>query len=60
MSFDYCLNNKESISKNQSLKFVYKNAKYDKISHFISNVDWVRLFENKQVQEMYDELMNKN
>ena len=57
MSFDYCLNNKERISKNQSLKFVYKNAKYDKISHFISNVNWVRLFENKQVQEMYDELI---
>lgn len=39
-------------------KFVYNKADLNKISHFMSIVDWVNLFENSTVQEMYDELIN--
>ena len=38
-------------------KFLYKKADYNKISQFIGNVDWVRVYENLTVQEMYDELI---
>ena len=54
--FDYCLKNKVS-HKINSYKYVYKKASFDKIPQFISNVDWVNLYKNKQVQEMYDELI---
>jgi hypothetical protein len=37
---------------------VYNKADINKISNFISTVDWVNLFENLTVQEMYDELIH--
>ena len=55
--FEFILKNKVSIASHNRYKFIFKKAKCDKISHFISNVDWVRLYENKSVQEMYDELI---
>jgi hypothetical protein len=38
-------------------KFLYNKANFNEISQLISNVDWVKLFENMTVQEMYDELI---
>ena len=55
--FDFILKNKVSISNRSNIKFLYSKAKYDEISGFISNVEWVKLFEKLTVQEMYDELI---
>jgi hypothetical protein len=55
--FDFILKNKVSNSNPSNLKFLYSKAKYDEISEFISNVEWVKLFEKLTVQEMYDELI---
>ena len=54
--FDCSLKNKVSLSK-QSYKFVYKKGNFNRISEFILNIDWVSLYENKQVQEIYDDLI---
>ena len=40
-----------------SYKFIYKKGNFDKISEFVSNFDWISLYENKQVQEVYDDLI---
>ena len=50
--YEYVLKNKVSKQHKNSLKLIFKKAEYKKISHFIANVDWVRLFENRSVQEM--------
>jgi hypothetical protein len=39
------------------LKFMHKKSDFESISNFISNIDWLQRFENKNVQEMYDELI---
>ena len=39
------------------MKLSDKKADYEKISHFISNVDWFMLNENISVQDMCDELI---
>jgi hypothetical protein len=56
--FDFVLKNKVSSSAECSFKFAYSKADFNKISQFISNVDWVNLFEKMSVQEMYDELIH--
>jgi len=54
----FVLKNKVSSSSHICKKFVYNKADINKISNFISTVDWVNLFENLTVQEMYDELIH--
>ena len=56
--FKFVLKNKVSRSSHICKKFVYNKADINKISNFISTVDWVNLFENLTVQEMYDELIH--
>jgi hypothetical protein len=56
--FNLVLKNKVSSSTNKCKKFVYNKNDSNKISHFMSIVDWVKLFENSTVQEMYNELIN--
>jgi hypothetical protein len=55
--FDFVLKNKPTEGLANSLKYVYSKANYEEISRFMANIDWVRLFENLSVQQMYDELI---
>jgi len=55
--FQFILKNKVSNSALNSYKFIYKKADYSKISQFISNVDWINLYKDMSVQEMYNELI---
>ena len=46
-----------SVTSLNHLKFSYKKSDYDKVSHFISNVDWFGLYEDMSVQDMYNEFI---
>jgi hypothetical protein len=52
--FDFLLKNEVSNKDQFSRKFAYRKADFSEISCFISNVDWVNLYEKLSVQEMYD------
>lgn len=55
--FNFVLKNKVSKESYTCKKFIYNKSDFGKISHFLSNIDWVHLFENLNIQEMYNELI---
>ncbi|XP_065654771.1 uncharacterized protein LOC136081386 [Hydra vulgaris] len=55
--FKLVLKNNFSRLACSNFKFLYSKAKFDNISDFMSNIDWVKLYENKTVQDMYNELI---
>ena len=55
--FDFILNTRCNYEQYESFKFLYNKANYKSIFEFISNVDLVNLFQNLNVQQMFDELI---
>ena len=39
------------------IKFFYQKSDFTSINSFITNVDWVEIFEHKNVQEIFDEFI---
>ena len=56
--FNFIIKSKVVNQSHSCLKFDYKKADTNKISDFITNVDWILLFETLSVQEMYDKLFH--
>ncbi|XP_065678154.1 uncharacterized protein LOC136093146 [Hydra vulgaris] len=54
--FDFILADKAVSDYKSKQRFMFAKSKFDKISDLISN-DWIRCFSNKNVQEMFDELI---
>ncbi|XP_065675772.1 uncharacterized protein LOC136091979 [Hydra vulgaris] len=55
--FKFVLKNNVSRLACRNFKFLNSKAKFDKISDFMSNIDWVKLYKNKTVQDMYNEFI---
>ena len=56
--FDFIIKSKVVNLSHSCLKFNYKKADTNKISDFITNVDWILLLETLSVQEMYNKLIH--
>ncbi|XP_065671758.1 uncharacterized protein LOC136089635 [Hydra vulgaris] len=56
--FDFIIKSMVNNLSHSYLKFNYKKADTNKISDFITNIDWVMMFETLSVQEMYDNLIH--
>ena len=59
LNWDYNLRNEANkVPEYSKLKFLYKKGDFKKLSEFIDNPDWVKIFENKSVQENYSNFLN--
>ncbi|XP_065658559.1 uncharacterized protein LOC136083080 [Hydra vulgaris] len=56
--FDFIIKSMVNTLSHSYLKFNYKKGNTNKISDFITNIDWVMMFETLSVQEMYDNLIH--
>ena len=57
LCFDFFLADKPKNTIKGKQKFLFAKSNFENISDFILNIDWLQCFENKNVQEMLNELI---
>ncbi|XP_065664755.1 uncharacterized protein LOC136086386 [Hydra vulgaris] len=55
--FSFILSDKAIRDNKSKQTFMFANSNFELISDLVSNVDWIKCFSNKNVQEMLDELI---
>ena len=59
LCFYFILNENVNTTNEGKIKFVYQKADFTSSSSFISNFDWMEIFEHKNVKEMCSLLFPK-